>query len=138
MNDYEAIRRLIALYGQLLDSGRLEQWGALFTSDATFSVWGQTFRGRDEIVREIGGMQPDAAGKHAILQPVIDLDDEHTARAWTDFTALATSEDGIAVVTLGRYHDRLAKIDGLWHFASRDLAIGGETLGEGIDVTPSR
>ncbi|MCH2171430.1 nuclear transport factor 2 family protein [Myxococcota bacterium] len=138
MNDYEAIRRLIAIYGQLLDSGRFEEWGALFAPDATFSVWGQTFRGREEIVREIGGMQPDAAGKHAILQPVIDLEGECEARAWTDFTALSTTDDGIAVVTLGRYHDQIVKLDGVWHFASRDIAIGGETLGTGIPPTPAR
>ena len=138
MSDYEAIRRLIAIYGQLLDSGRFEEWGALFASDATFSVWGQTFRGREEIVREIGGMQPDAAGKHAILQPVIDLEGDGEARAWTDFTALSTTDDGIAVATLGRYHDRLVKLEGVWHFASRDIAIGGEALGDGIPPTPSR
>ena len=69
MNDHEAIRRLIALYGQLLDSKRFAEWGELFTPDAVFQFWGRAIRGREEIVREIGGMQPPAPGKHVVLHP---------------------------------------------------------------------
>ena len=36
--DLEAIRRLIAIYGQLLDSKRFREWGELFTEDAVFRV----------------------------------------------------------------------------------------------------
>ena len=75
MDDLERIRRLLALYAQLLDSGRLADWGELFTADATLTVYGRTYRGRAEIVREIGGMQPgpDRPVKHLLLPPVIDL-----------------------------------------------------------------
>ena len=34
--DIEAIRRLIALYGQLLDDRRFEAWGELFCEEAEF------------------------------------------------------------------------------------------------------
>ena len=88
--DFEAIRRLIAIYGQLLDSKRIEEWGQLFTPEAEFRVWGNTYRGRSEIVREIGGMQPDRPGKHVILQPVIDSSGADTARAWTDLCGTTT------------------------------------------------
>ena len=40
---FEAIRRLIAIYGQLIDSKRLQEWGDLFTEDGVFRVWGQTY-----------------------------------------------------------------------------------------------
>ena len=36
--DLEAIRRVIAIYGQLLDSKRLAEWGELFAEDAVFRV----------------------------------------------------------------------------------------------------
>ena len=75
MNDHEAIRRLIALYGQLLDSRRFGDWGELFLEDGTFRVYGRTYRGRDEIEREIGGMQPPTPAKHVVLQPVIVIHD---------------------------------------------------------------
>ncbi len=141
MNDYEAIRRLLALYGQLLDSKRIAEWGQLFTEEAIFRVWGKTYRGRAEIEREIGGMQPDRPGKHVVLQPVIDIaldGDPDSALAWTDLCALATSAEGeIATATIGRYQDRLARDaeSGRWRILERVLVMGGEDVPE--DVAPS-
>lgn len=139
MNDYEAIRRLIALYGQLLDSKRFDDWGGLFCDDATFRVWGKVYEGRATIQREICGMQPDAPGKHVVLQPVIDIDPNSLdAHAWTDLSAFATGPEGIVVATLGRYHDRLRKsANKQWRFAERVLVMGGEALPEGVLPTPS-
>ena len=137
MDDYEAIRRLLALYAQLLDTGRYEEWGQLFTEDATFSVWGSTYRGRSQIVDEICGMQTDPPGKHVVLQPVIDLDDASHARAWTDLSAFACSPEGqFSIATAGRYHDRLVKRDGRWRIAQRTLVMGGEAVPEGVDPSP--
>ena len=136
MNEHEAIRRLIALYGQLLDSKRFAEWGELFTEDAVFQFWGRAIRGREEIVREIGGMQAPAPGKHVVLQPVIDLDDAEHARAWTDLSAFATTKRGIEIATIGRYHDRLVKRDGRWRIAARALVMGGEEPPPGFDPSP--
>ncbi len=140
VDDYESIRRLIALYGQLLDSKRFEAWADLFTVNARFRVWGQVHEGREAIVREICGMQPDVPGKHVVLVPVIDLEDASHARCWTDLTALASVGEGIHVATIGRYHDRLAKDakDGFWRFTERTLVMGGEEVPEGVMPSPSR
>jgi len=140
MNDHEAIRRLIALYGQLLDSKRLEEWGDLFVDDAVFRVWDDTYSGRAEIQREIGGMQPEHPGKHVILQPVINLDDEHHARAWTDLSAFSMAEDqSISIATIGRYHDRLERggQDGRWRFRQRVIVMEGEGVPADVDPSPS-
>ena len=140
LDDYEAIRRLIALYGQLLDSKRFDEWGDLFTGDARFRVWGQCHIGRDAIAREICGMQPEAPGKHVVLCPVIDLDDAYHARSWTDLSAFASSGEGFVIATIGRYHDRLVKdpTDQLWRFAERTLVMAGESAPEGVDPSPAR
>ena len=140
LHECERIRRLIALYAQLIDSRRFADWGELFTEDALFSVWGRSYRGRAEIVREIGGMQPERPGKHMPLQPVIDLaPGGGRALAWTDLAVLFTGEDGrIGVATLGRYHDRLVEQDGRWRFASRVLVLGDEPVPEGAAALPSR
>jgi hypothetical protein len=139
--DLEAIRRLIAIYGQLLDSKRLEDWGELFVEEAIFRVWGAVHRGRREIVREIGGMQPDSPGKHVVLQPVIDLDpdDPDRALAWTDLCALATGTDGITIATIGRYHDRLVRDpgDGRWRFLERVIVMGGEAVPADVHPGPA-
>jgi uncharacterized protein (TIGR02246 family) len=137
MTDLEAIRRLIAIYAQLLDSRRLEEWGELFTPDATFEVWGKTYRGRREIVAAIGGMQPELPGKHVCLVPVIDLAGPERARAWTDLSAFASSKDGISVATIGRYHDELVRQAGRWRFARRVVVMAGESLPEGVAPSPA-
>jgi hypothetical protein len=138
--DFEAIRRLIAIYGQLIDSKRLKEWGDLFTEDGVFRVWGQTYSGREEIVREIGGMQPDVPGKHVVLQPVIDFLASDRARCWTDLLGIGSSESGISIVTLGRYHDDLLRSasDGHWRIYRRVLVMGGEDVPEDVEPSPSR
>lgn len=140
MDDLEGIRRLVALYAQLLDSGRLFDWGDLFTRDASFGVYGRTHRGRDEIVRAIGALQPgpDRPVKHLLLPPVIDLGPEGTALAWTDMTVLATAADrAISIATMGRYHDRLVREGGRWRFRERVLVFAGEPLPEGVAPVPA-
>ena len=139
MDDFAQIRRLVALYAQLLDSGRLADWGELFTADATLTVHGRTYRGRAEIVREIGGMQPgpDRPVKHLLLPPVIDLAQGDDALAWTDMTVFATGPDRqVAIATMGRYHDRLLRVDGRWRFRERVLVFAGEPLPAGVAPVP--
>jgi len=138
MDDYEAIRRLIAIYSQLLDSGRYEEWGGLFLEDAIFSVGVERYVGRSEIVREIGGMQPADPSKHLALQPVIDLDGADGAEVWTDFAVVITAGGQLSVVTIGRYHDRLARHEGRWHFAARTIVMGGESPPADIPPVPAR
>jgi uncharacterized protein (TIGR02246 family) len=141
MDDLERIRRLVALYAQLLDSGRLPDWGELFTRDASFTVYGRTHRGRDEIVRAIGELQPgpERPVKHLLLPPVIDLGPDGTALAWTDMTVFATGPDRApSIATMGRYHDRLVRQDGTWRFRERVLVFAGEPVPEGVAPVPSR
>ena len=138
MNEFEAIRRLIALYAQLLDAKRLAAWGELFSEDAVFLVFGRTLRGRAEIMSAVGGMQPAAPLKHAVLQPVIDLIDVNRARAWTDFSVFMTTSEGIRTSNFATYHDRLAKgPDGRWRIAQRAIVSPGDALLSGVDPVPS-
>lgn len=137
-DQHESIRRLIAIYAQLLDDKRLAAWGDLFTEDATFAFWGRTCVGRVEIVREVGGMQAALPGKHACFQPVIELIDDTHARAWTDFAALATNEEhAIFPATIARYHDDLVRgTDGRWRFARRVIVFAGDAQPEGVASSP--
>ena len=137
--DLERIRRLVALYGPLLDSGRLAEWGERFTRDAVFSLYGRSYRGREEIVREIGRMQPppERPVKHLLLAPVVDLAGDGTALAWTDMTVFATNAEGrIEIATMGRYHDRLVRERDLWRFRERVLVFAGEPLPPGAASVP--
>jgi len=137
MNDLEAIRRLIALYPQLLDAKRLEEWGGLFAEDAVFDVFGRRFAGSAEIVREIGAMQPAAPLKHAVFAPIVELDDVDRARAWTDFATFASGPSGISVANFATYHDRLAKQGDHWRIAHRTIVSPGEKPPEDVGPVPS-
>ncbi len=133
----EAIRRLMAIYAQLLDSKRIAEWGQLFTDDALFQVWGQTWRGRAAIEAGIGGMQPELPGKHIVLTPVVDLQGPDRALVWTDLSAFASAKDGISIATIGRYHDELVKQGGRWRIAKRVVVMAGESLPDGVAPSPS-
>jgi uncharacterized protein (TIGR02246 family) len=136
MNDLEAIRRLIALYPQLLDAKRLEEWGGLFAEDAIFDVFGRRLAGRTEIVREVGAMQPAAPLKHAVFAPIVELDAPDRARAWTDFATFAQGATGIAIANFATYHDVLAKRDGRWRIAHRTIVSAGEKPPEAVGAVP--
>ena len=137
LDTYEAIRRLMAIYAQLLDSKRIAEWGQLFTEDAVFAVWGQTWRGRAAIEVGIGGMQPELPGKHVILTPVIDLKAPDRALVWTDLSAFASAKEGISVATIGRYHDELVKQAGRWRIARRIVVMAGESTPDGVAPSPA-
>ena len=136
MNDLDAIRRLIALYPQLLDAKRLEEWGGLFAEDAIFDVFGRRLVGRAEIVREIGAMQPATPLKHAVFAPIVELDAPDRARAWTDFATFAQSDAGIAIANFATYHDVLTKQGGRWRIAQRTIVIAGEQPPKEVGAVP--
>jgi len=54
----DEIGRLMALYGQLLDDLRLEEWGELFTDDAIWRIPSVTFASREADVRWPPGSDP--------------------------------------------------------------------------------
>ncbi len=136
MNDLDAIRRLIALYPQLLDAKRLEEWGGLFAEDAIFDVFGRRLVGRAEIAREVGAMQPAAPLKHAVFAPIVELDAPDRARAWTDFATFAQGPSGISIANFATYHDVLAKRDGRWRIAHRTIVSAGEKPPEDVGAVP--
>ena len=117
------IQRTIALYGQLLDDLRMDEWCRLFTEDAIWTMPGVRLEGRGRIARGVRKMEPDTPGlvRHVAFTPVIELDGEEEARAWTDFLFL--TRDSLAApwtVTLaGRYCDLLVREDGCWRFKVR-------------------
>jgi hypothetical protein len=93
MDDIEGIRRLVFIYSELLDDWRLDEWQALFTEDAVFTVWGNEYSGRAAIREGIGGMTSEYPGKHVAFATVADFDGDQ-AWAWTDFASLADSGPG--------------------------------------------
>ncbi|HYZ98791.1 MAG TPA: nuclear transport factor 2 family protein [Acidimicrobiales bacterium] len=125
-SDADAIRRTLALYCQLCDDGRFDDWIDLFTKDARFHVMGRTVSGRTEILAFMEAAQgPDQRGRHMISGSVIDLaPSTASACAWTDYVFLDRRN---AVTSIGRYHDELVRgDDGRWRFALREVVFLGD------------
>jgi hypothetical protein len=54
-------------------------------------------------------------------------------------TVFATAPDRqTSIATMGRYHDRLLRVDGRWRFGERVLLFAGEPLPEGVAPVPAR
>ena len=121
----EVIRRTIVRYCMLVDDGRFDEWGQLFTEDARFHVMGATTEGREPIAAFISAsMPPEVRGKHLCGGPLIDVDSWNgTARVWTDFVFI--DQKGVAT-TLGRYHDVMERGgDKIWRFNLREIVFRG-------------
>jgi SnoaL-like protein len=122
VDSHYEIARVIALYGQLLDDLRLKEWGELFTEDAVWSLPGVSFRGRTEIVKGVGAMEPKEKGhvKHLTFSPIIDFEGVDRAFAWTDLQVLTKSGAGAwTIAAVGRYYDSFERAGGRWRFKSR-------------------
>jgi uncharacterized protein (TIGR02246 family) len=137
MSDREDIRRVIALYAQLIDDKRFAEWGDLFTADARFVARGEAIEGREHIVSSISSMMAAASTKHLTATPVVDLVEAGHALAWTDATTFAKGDGGIAAVTLARVYDELRRgDDGRWRISSRVIVQTGDPLPEGVTPSP--
>jgi 3-phenylpropionate/cinnamic acid dioxygenase small subunit len=123
MSDEEAIRRTIAQYAHFCDDGRFDEWAELFAVDARFSVLGETHEGRGQAKAWIMKFQTaELRGKHVCTNTVIDVGGDQ-ARAWTDYIFVDRSG---AIVSVGRYHDRLVRDGERWRFQERRIVFVGD------------
>ena len=124
MSDEEAIRRTIAQYAHFCDDGRFDEWADLFTADARLSALGATYVGRDDVKGWITKYQGPAElrGKHVCANTVIDVDGD-VARAWTDYIFVDQAQ---AIISVGRYHDQLAREPDRWRFRERRIVFLGD------------
>lgn len=145
MNDHEALRRLIALYAQLLDDRRWADLAGLFTEDGTLPWAGRTLRGREEIAAGLPQTQPDTPGriKHFTFPPVLDVSPSvgagvAEARGWTDvIVSLVNPGEPAEMSYVGRYHDRFRRAGGKWRYVSHVTVATGDPVPEGESPPPA-
>lgn len=147
--DIEAIRRVIAQYGQLLDDRRYDEWGDLFTADAEFaSVPGgrlsghdgiASFRGRAAIIEAVSAAQREMTSVAPLIHfggnPVIDVARDRAQARW-DFLVMHLKPGGTEISHAGRYYADLVKRDGRWRFQRRVSVRPGHALPQDISSTP--
>ena len=124
VTDESDIRRLLAMYCQLIDDGRFDEWIELFTADIEFVVMGMHKIGHAELRGFIEpSQQADARGKHMISEPWIEIESNSRATATTDFAWV--SKQG-AVGQAGRYYDTIVKQTRHWQFQRREIVFTGD------------
>ena len=152
MNDLDAIRRVMALYAQLIDDGRFDEWGQLFTEDAEWislpgiyspgatkpGAW--IVHGRDEIVKQVceatkGLRTPESRSMHFSGSPIIDVKGDK-ANVWCDFLIMHITPTKLECTATGRYYNKLEKSGGQWRFSQRVSAQQGAQLPPGLVPVP--
>ena len=102
------IRDLLARYCLTLDLDDVDGWVALFTSDATYEVYGRTFDGHDGLRKMMSGAP---GGLHLGGSPVIEILDSKRARSLRNllFVDRVSGEQRSAV-----YEDELVRTADGW------------------------
>jgi len=127
-DDHAEIRNLLSRYCLLLDHDDVDGWVALFTTDATFDVYGRTFAGHDGLRRMLSGAP---GGLHLGGALVIDLVDADHARTQQNllFIDRTNGESRSAV-----YYDELVRTDAGWRIAARRCRF---IVADGLSDRPS-
>ncbi|MBM4245503.1 MAG: nuclear transport factor 2 family protein [Deltaproteobacteria bacterium] len=127
--DIEAIKQLKARYFRLLDTKCWEEWGDVFTEDASLDTTDDAphaqAQGRAAIVALVSGAVGRAVTVHHGHMPEIELTGPTTARGvWAMEDHLEFPGDPPALVVHGRghYHEEYERSpDGTWRIRSLRL-----------------
>jgi 3-phenylpropionate/cinnamic acid dioxygenase small subunit len=126
MTDRDRILALVHEYATRLDAGDLDGVAALFAhAELRSTRQERVLRGTAEartlyepvILYDYGTPRT----MHQITNVTIDVDgDDATARS--SFAVLQVTGQGLHPILAGEYHDRFARVDGVWRFAARVFA----------------
>jgi ketosteroid isomerase-like protein len=128
--DELAIIALYATYNMTADSGDAVAWAATFTDDGLFTPPSRQFAGTQELrgfieQRTAGFTSSPFTDQQHWNDPVILSweGDQLTGTCRLVITGIARATGKLAVVTSGRYHDRLVRHGAAWRFAERRLTV---------------
>ena len=121
-DDAEAIRAVIFRHAQCLDDGRFDDLPALYTEDAELATAAKSWTGARVIVKVLTKAQPpERRGKHCCVNTVIDVHDDGTTVAATDYVFIGPDK---TVSAFGRYVDTMLEVDGAWLIRQRRIEAG--------------
>ena len=109
--DCVAITDLLARYCLTLDLDDVDGWVALFTDDASYDVYGRTFRGHDGLRRMLSAAP---GGLHLGGPPVIEMIDADRATTMRNLLFVDRSDHGTRSAV---YTDELRRTAEGWRIA---------------------
>ncbi len=137
-NDRLQIYELMDRYGVVHDFGTPEEYAALFTPDAEISIGAgpPVVKGHDALVgmatrdhQRFGGAVT-ADGKtslimrHVVSNRIVEMVGKDAARGSSYVTTLIrTPDNGLAVLSIGRYEDEYVRQGGTWRIAKRRILL---------------
>jgi hypothetical protein len=137
-NDRLQVYELMDRYGVVHDFGTPEEYAELFTPDAEISIGAgpAVVKGHDALVgmaardhQRFGGAVT-ADGKNALIMRhivsnrIVDLVGKDAARGSSYVTTLIrTPDNGLAVLSTGRYQDEYVRQSGKWRISRRRILL---------------
>ena len=137
-HDRLALRELVETYAHAADRRKSDLSGSLFTEDGLLAIYdgdpgdgrepNRTRRGREKIAEAMRFLDRYSVTTHFLGQQMIEFDaaDPHRATGETYCLAhhVTVSDDGKRLNVMSiRYLDRYLRVDGIWKFEERRLAV---------------
>lgn len=121
----EAIRRLLAEYGRLLDLRDAQGWAGLFLPEGEW-IGGERYgaiRGHaalaEFVTREFSTTPPSV---HIFGNMAITTEGER-ASAWSRWLLVEPDQSGLRIALAGQYRDELARTGEHWRFRRREVVV---------------
>lgn len=128
ISDQVDLELLLSRYTGLGDSGRVDEFAALFTGDGVLDVGGRQFVGPAAIADfarrsavAMGAIEGLLPGNHHVSSRMTDRVSEDTARSQSVFLFIGTTGPD----HWGTYRDRLVRTGDGWRFVSRSVRFSG-------------
>jgi 3-phenylpropionate/cinnamic acid dioxygenase small subunit len=130
LEDREQIRELYARYAYTVDLYRYPEWVQCFTDDGIFDspIFGQ-FRGPEGLLKFTAQYKESQGGaqvRHMMSNVTFQVDGD-TATGGCYLTYFHCRDSKVSLSAVGRYEDRLRKVDGEWRFERRKVIIDGHS-----------
>ncbi|HZP31452.1 MAG TPA: nuclear transport factor 2 family protein [Acidimicrobiia bacterium] len=136
-HDRLALRQLVETYAHAADRRLSEVSGSLFTDDGLLAIYdgdpegqepNRTRRGPEQIARAMVSLDRYAVTTHFLGQQTVEFDaaDPHVASGETYCLAhhVTKTDEGRRMYVMSiRYLDRYRRVDGIWKFEERRLAV---------------
>ncbi len=132
--DRAEIEDLLWRYTRALDTGNGEAYAAAYTPDGEFTAGTTSSKGKEALMKLVGGARPAAAGAAAPARPpmyhmtanhairFLDKDHARVDAYYLTASAAAGQETPLRVLAVGRSVDELVRLNGKWLIKSRNVA----------------
>jgi 3-phenylpropionate/cinnamic acid dioxygenase small subunit len=120
--------RLAVAYAVTVDTGRYDEFAALFADDGELAVTRGTFKGPAAIKAAMEGRDPAVITRHVMTNVLVTVESPSAASGTAYLTLYKGAPPagkkvvaGAAAQSVGQYHDRYVKTAHGWRIARREV-----------------